>query len=191
MSKVDGSGGVGILELARTGSETLEGGALIESHPPDTGVVSGRASADTDLADSSTASDRTSSKSQVPDVSRKMAPLIQIPVPGRSPRYLPEKAWLGLVLEMTDAGFRARLLDQDGGAPLLGDFDFEEVADEDHDLVHVGAEFYWNIGYRDSVSGQRERASLLRFRRLPRIEKRLLDKARAEAEALLSDLQEE
>ncbi len=56
----------------------------------------------------------------------------------------------------------------------------DEISDDDRPLVSPGAIFYWSIGYRTSRSGQVERVSAIRFRRLPawsrrdvaRIEKR-------------------
>ena len=91
--------------------------------------------------------------------------------------------WEGIVLEVEDGTFRARLVDLDRHAP---DEDAEiywsEVSDEDRDLVEPGAVFYWSIGYYTDRMGQRMRRSLVRFRRLPTWTKRELEDARHEAE---------
>ena len=42
-----------------------------------------------------------------------------------------------------------------------------EISDEDLSYIELGAVFYWNIGYHVDSSGQRRRASVIRFRRLP------------------------
>ena len=91
--------------------------------------------------------------------------------------------WEGVVLEVADGTFRARLVDLDRHAP---DEDAEiywsEVSDEDKDLVEPGAVFYWSIGYYTDRMGQRVRRSLIRFRRLPTWTERELEDARLEAE---------
>jgi len=46
-------------------------------------------------------------------------------------------------------------------------FEVEEVAEADRPLMVPGAVFYWNVGYKRTLSGQLERVSALRFRRLP------------------------
>lgn len=46
-------------------------------------------------------------------------------------------------------------------------FDLDEVSPGDLELVKPGAVFRWNIGYRTSVGGQRERVSYLHFVRIP------------------------
>ena len=42
-----------------------------------------------------------------------------------------------------------------------------EIYDEDLSLIQDGSVFYWSTGYHVNFSGQRKRASIIRFRRLP------------------------
>jgi len=43
----------------------------------------------------------------------------------------------------------------------------EEVSPADRKLLKPGAVFYWSIGYKRHLSGQQERVSAIRMRRLP------------------------
>jgi len=76
--------------------------------------------------------------------------------------------WEGVVLDIQDDVFLARLVDLGGlGPDEEAEIYREEVSRDDLDLLEPGAVFYWNIGYRTSPAGQRTRASEIRFRRLP------------------------
>jgi hypothetical protein len=69
-------------------------------------------------------------------------------------------------------------------------FPLEEVADSDRAFVEPGAVFYWSIGYRTSSSGQKDRVSQIRFRRVPTwtaSERRRAEAKAAELEELLDD----
>lgn len=118
---------------------------------------------------------------------RVQSPIIRIEL-ARTPKYLPHKAWLGTVTEMTEDGFVARLKDYSGDPDLLSEFSFDEVSSYDRDLVEVGSEFYWNLGYKDALNGQRERYAILRFRRLPKITKEIIKSAQEEAADMLEAL---
>lgn len=84
------------------------------------------------------------------------------------PRFVTLQKWECCVLEVEKDSFTARLVDQtDQGQDEEAEFSLEEVPLGDLPLVKPGAVFYWNIGYVDSLSGQRTRASIIRFRRLP------------------------
>lgn len=77
--------------------------------------------------------------------------------------------WEGHVDHITSTGFVARLKDLSEANPDdSAEIPFDEVSPNDRDLIGPGAVFYWSIGYRDAVSGQRTRESVIRFRRLPR-----------------------
>jgi hypothetical protein len=54
-----------------------------------------------------------------------------------------------------------------GGPEEEAEIPLEELSPHDLPLVRAGAVFYWTIGYRDSVTGQRTRQSSIVFRRLP------------------------
>ncbi len=84
------------------------------------------------------------------------------------PRFLTLQKWECSVLEVNEDSFTARLIDQTNQGPdEEAEFSLEEVPLADLELVKPGAVFYWNIGYSDSLSGQRTRVSIIRFRRLP------------------------
>ena len=61
------------------------------------------------------------------------------------------------------------------------EFALDEIHSDDLPLVKPGAIFYWTIGYLDK-GGQRIRASIIRFRRLPRWRTEELDAAKKDAE---------
>jgi hypothetical protein len=65
----------------------------------------------------------------------------------------------------------------------------EEVPDSDRGFVEPGSIFYWSIGYRTGSTGQKERVSQIRFRRLPswtRGERREADREASKFEELLA-----
>lgn len=76
--------------------------------------------------------------------------------------------WEGQVVRLTAGGFVAKLVDLTAMAPEEdAEFALDDVSAADLPLVQPGAVFYWSIGYRVAVRGQRSRESVLRFRRLP------------------------
>jgi hypothetical protein len=98
----------------------------------------------------------------------KVIPLIppKLEPPAQNFRLL--QKWEGLVLQVRDSAFVARLADQTHNGPdEEAEIPLAEVSQGDQDLVQPGAIFYWSIGYLDTHGGQRTRASVIRFRRLP------------------------
>ena len=81
--------------------------------------------------------------------------------------------WEGVVEEITDRGFRGRLIPFASGQPdesqiEFAEFSFDDLQDEsERSLVAVDAVFYWTIGVSRSSAGTRTNRSLVRFRRLP------------------------
>jgi len=76
--------------------------------------------------------------------------------------------WEGYVLNVEEDVFNVRLVDlTNNGTDEEAILHLEDVSEDDKDLVIPGAVFYWNIGYMDTVSGQRCRSSIIKFRRLP------------------------
>ncbi|MBI4081268.1 MAG: hypothetical protein HY423_01525 [Candidatus Lambdaproteobacteria bacterium] len=61
-------------------------------------------------------------------------------------------------------------------------FEIDSVPDADLSLVQPGAVFYWSVGYRNELSGQKVLMSVVRFRRLPAWSKRDIERARNTAE---------
>lgn len=103
-------------------------------------------------------------------------------------RFVPLQKWEGTVLQILEDSFFARLVDlTSGGVDEEAEFPVEEVSDADRSLIRPGAVFYWNIGYIDNISGQRTRASVIRFRRLPVWRPEELERARRKAQHI-SDL---
>jgi hypothetical protein len=98
--------------------------------------------------------------------------------------------WEGTVTAVERGEFSALLRDltDPSRADERIDLPFEEVPEEDRDLIAPGAIFYWCIGYRDHADGQRERVSLIRFQRLPAWTERELAEARSAARALADRL---
>jgi hypothetical protein len=104
------------------------------------------------------------------------------------PRFITLQKWECAVLEVREESFTARLIDQTNqGQDEEAEFSLEEVPLADLPLLKPDAIFYWNIGYSDSLSGQRTRVSILRFRRLPVWRAEELETAKKEA-AQLGDM---
>ena len=100
--------------------------------------------------------------------------------------------WEGYVLKVLDDNYiLVRLVNlTDPGQPdEEAEIPIQELSFEDHELIEPGAVFYWNIGYMDRTSGQRERNSVIRFRRLPRWEAEDIEKAKVEAKRIRKKLQ--
>lgn len=100
--------------------------------------------------------------------------------------------WEGYVLKVLDDNYiLVRLVNlTDPGQPdEEAEIPIQELSFEDHELIEPGAVFYWNIGYLDRTSGQRERNSVIRFRRLPRWEAEDIEKAKVEAKRIRKKLQ--
>jgi hypothetical protein len=97
--------------------------------------------------------------------------------------------WEGTVLSVDGKDFAARLIDQSQNSPNEeGIFSIAEVTPEDRVLIQPGAVFYWSIGYHDSVSGQRTRASIIRFRRMPIWSRNDISRAEREAEQFVRSI---
>jgi hypothetical protein len=117
--------------------------------------------------------------------------------PTRLVRLVPPKAhlrvlqkWEGTVTEVGDGWFTASLRDvtEPGRPNERIELPFEEVTPGDWPLVAAGAVFYWAIGYRDNLSGERERVSSIRFQRLPAWTRREVRDATRTAEELAREL---
>ncbi len=100
--------------------------------------------------------------------------------------------WEGYVLKVLDDNYiLVRLVNlTDPGQPdEEAEIPIQELSFEDRELIEPGAVFYWNIGYLDRNSGQRERNSVIRFRRLPRWEAEDIEKAKIEAKRIEKKIQ--
>jgi hypothetical protein len=104
-------------------------------------------------------------------------------------KFIPLSRREGVVLEVREDEFDARLVDLDGHeGDLDATFAIEELSPDDVALLRVGAVFYWTIGYFDDQVRRRTRVSDLRFRRLPAEDPRGLPDAEAEAEQIRREL---
>jgi hypothetical protein len=103
-------------------------------------------------------------------------------------------SWEGVVEQVRDGKFRARLVPLSNGQPASGrveftDFSFEDLANEsDVRLVEPGAVFYWTIGRARNAAGTVSNVSLVRFRRIPSPPHSRQQQARREARELMSAL---
>lgn len=100
--------------------------------------------------------------------------------------FLPLQRWEGTIIEILKDSFVARLVDKSpDSATEEAEFPLDEVSRDDLPLIKEGALFYWTIGYRDSINGQRTRISEIRFRRTPTWTASELTRARGRARRLL------
>ena len=107
----------------------------------------------------------------------------------RQSAFVSLQKWEGVVLEVQDDAFLARLVDLTHPGPdEEAEFPLDEISEEDRPLVRPGAIFYWNIGYHDSSGGQRKRDTMIRFRRLPAWRREEIEAARQEAERLRASI---
>jgi len=92
--------------------------------------------------------------------------------------------WDGVVLEVDDESFTAKLIDSDERLPDHdATFLRAELPKEEQGLIEPGAPFVWTLGYR-KIGSTRERASVLYFRRLPPWDEREIVAAEPRAEEL-------
>lgn len=100
--------------------------------------------------------------------------------------------WEGVVTSVSEDEFGVVLRDtRNATAPEYeAVLPLEEIAEDDLALVKVGAVLYWTIGYKQSRTGQLERVSNIRLRRLPawtQSDVRRVTEAAAEFDELFKD----
>ncbi len=91
------------------------------------------------------------------------------PEPAAAKRFHILQQWEGIVRNVRSNTFQAVLADLvDTTTPQeIATFPIEDVAEADRELLAPGSIFYWIIGYDTTHGGTKQRASLLRFQRLP------------------------
>jgi len=103
--------------------------------------------------------------------------------------FIPEVSWEGVVLEVLDDSFTARLFDLEN-QPKYEEAEILNIAVSDQsdlDLIVPGAIFFWSIGRR--IEGRRsEQVSLIQFRRLPVWSKREIQQSKNEAAEVMKEL---
>ena len=108
-----------------------------------------------------------SSYTEAVDLSGVMAELV-VPIRDTNSYFQPDHTWEGMVLEVRDDVFRARLVDVEN-TDLQEEAEIIKSALTDSDdlrLLVPGAIFYWTIGRRISKK-RSEQVSMIQFRRLP------------------------
>lgn len=125
--------------------------------------------------------------SEIP-TDRVVEPIWQ-PSRPRQEQFVRLQEFEGFVEELRKDSFVARLVDKtEKREDEQAEFSFEEISPSDRDLIQPGAIFYWTIGYLDRVSGQRTRASVIKFRRLPQWTPSELAEARGRASKMRARL---
>lgn len=61
-------------------------------------------------------------------------------------------------------------------------FGIDELDEREFDVLEVGAQFHWHIGYRQGDKVPKQRFSIIKFRRLPRWKQVDIDTSKAVAE---------
>ncbi len=99
--------------------------------------------------------------------------------------------WVGRVERVEDVSFLAVLNDVTNSQNPLEEveLDIAEISPSDLSLLVAGAAFYWSIGYQDTPGGQRQRVSVLRFARLPQLNKTDVDRVFEQADRLAASLE--
>lgn len=122
--------------------------------------------------------------------STKRPPIIFMP-PQRTSReyFVSLKKWRGVVTELSDETFWAKLVDIQQDTPdEEAEIYRSELSEEDKKMLAIGAVFYWSIGYHTTEYGQRKRESIIRFRRLPVWSRRELERIRNRAQKFMDGL---
>lgn len=104
---------------------------------------------------------------------------------GGKSRFEIIQQWEGHIEELDDKlkVFRTRLIDlTSGGTDEYSEFPYDEVDQDDYDLMKPGAIFYYTIGKVKLSSGQIKKDSFLKFKRLPRITQTDLDSVKKQAD---------
>jgi hypothetical protein len=102
--------------------------------------------------------------------------------------FIALQKWEGCVLSVNKETIIAQLRDLTGKeSDSQAEIEIGEIPRRDLDMLCPGAYFYWSIGYNDSITDQRTRVSIIRFKRNPVWNKEELDRAKREA-AELKDL---
>jgi hypothetical protein len=80
--------------------------------------------------------------------------------------YAVREKWEGSVEDVGKNYFVASLINLSSGDSATAEIFVEDVSAEDRDLIAPGKLFYWHIGYRSYRSGDQERVSSIKFKRV-------------------------
>lgn len=78
--------------------------------------------------------------------------------------YKRVESWVGVIEELLESSFIAKLETKENSTFERATFDFDVVSPEDKSFLQVGAIFYWSVGF-ENFKGQVSRRSMLRFKR--------------------------
>lgn len=96
--------------------------------------------------------------------------------------------WIGYITELTSSGFIANLNDlSNKGTYEIGEFENQEISEEDKQFIAIGSVFYWSVGFANS-NGQRKSESIIRFQRFSPWTSKDFDEASDRARSLLNNL---
>lgn len=96
--------------------------------------------------------------------------------------FQPLAEWVGWVTSIDDEVFTAEVESKENpGLRETVEFELSELSDHDRGSVYEGAFFYWSVGYFTLPTGQKFRASQVRFKRLPKRPKTTVERARRES----------
>lgn len=126
----------------------------------------------------------------VPEQQDSAPPLVfPKPLAPQLDHFQPLQSWEGIVNSVEKHAFSTTLKDRFKKSPdQVAEFPLEEVSSVDRELVQPGAIFYWDIGYSEDKTGQRIRASLIKFRRLPAWTTREIENAKRDASKMRENL---
>jgi hypothetical protein len=112
------------------------------------------------------------------------APAVDV---SKRPSFVGLQEWEGVVTEIRDRAFTARLMDLTYPKPdEEGEFCTDEISEDDLNLVVPGAIFRWSVGVLKMPGGAKRPTSQIVFRRLPQWTKRDLERADGVAKELLN-----
>jgi hypothetical protein len=99
--------------------------------------------------------------------------------------------WVGRVERIERHTFYAVLNDATNSQnpPEEVELEIAEISPSDLSLFIPGATFYWSIGYQDTPGGQRQRVSVLRIARRPRLSDSDVDRVLRQADSLADFLE--
>jgi len=129
--------------------------------------------------------------SGVQELALKESPTLRIrPISAPTYQFQLLQQWEGRVQDISGDEFSAALVDLTNKSRPEEEvvIPTEEISPEDMKLLAPGAVFYWMIGYSMSNTGQKTRASNIRFRRLPVWSRSDLKKAAAAADEMMEVL---
>lgn len=98
--------------------------------------------------------------------------------------------WKGVVINLTEETFRARLTDlTNGGTDEIVEFELDDISPDDMKLLGIGSIFYWSVGHY-MENGQSVKRSDVRFQRLILLDEDDIEITKSNIEKKYSKLKE-